>query len=101
MRGLASLRLYTTAVKPRKNIKQSIDQLLREMTTLQKKILKFITTARLLFRTIKHPEFKELLPLRLARHLWQSLDTSSTGTRITMKFFLDLSISRDHILGLS
>ncbi|KAJ5340261.1 hypothetical protein N7541_009385 [Penicillium brevicompactum] len=30
-------------------------------TTLQKKILKFITTTRLPFRTVEHPEFKELL----------------------------------------
>ncbi|KAJ5264866.1 hypothetical protein N7505_007659 [Penicillium chrysogenum] len=37
-------------------------------TTLQKKILKFITTARLPFRTVEHPEFKELLQYtRLAK----------------------------------
>lgn len=40
-------------------------------------------------------------PLRLARYLWQLLDTSSTRIGITVKFFLDLSISRGHILGLS
>ncbi|KAJ5849214.1 hypothetical protein N7534_007903 [Penicillium rubens] len=62
--------------QPRKNTKQSIDQLLREMTTLQKKILKFITTARLPFRTVEHPEFKELLQYtRLAK---SELDIPST-----------------------
>ncbi|KAJ9484060.1 hypothetical protein VN97_g9327 [Penicillium thymicola] len=73
--------------QPRKTTKQSIDQLLREMPrqststefsqiTLQKKILKFITTARLPIRTVEHPEFKELLQYtRLAK---SELDIPST-----------------------
>ncbi|KAJ5300082.1 hypothetical protein PENANT_c146G01845 [Penicillium antarcticum] len=42
--------------KPRQSTSTEFSQ-----TTLQKKILKFITTTRLPFRTVEHPEFKELL----------------------------------------
>ncbi|KAJ5742543.1 uncharacterized protein N7511_011275, partial [Penicillium nucicola] len=69
----------TVCVQPRTTTKQGINQLLREMprrststefsqTTFQKKILRFITTTRLPFRTVEQQEFKDLLQyIRLAK----------------------------------